>query len=82
MAETFLGVCVCGLLCLAASTAIDGDTTFGIVVPINLRPMSAMSVLLGDVVIALAFAMAAAAALTQHHSLTQRDLGLMKLCEY
>jgi hypothetical protein len=37
-------------------------TTFGIIVPINLRPMAATGVLLGDVVIALAFAAAAAAA--------------------
>ena len=36
--------------------------TFGIVAPIDLRPMAAAGVLLGDVVIALAFVAAAAAA--------------------
>jgi hypothetical protein len=36
--------------------------TFGIVMPINLRPMTATGILPGDVVIALAFAAAAAVA--------------------
>ncbi len=35
---------------------------FGIVAPIGLRPMTATGILLGDIVIALAFAVAAAAA--------------------
>ncbi len=39
--------------------------TFGIIMPINLRPMAATGILPGDVVIALVFAaVAAAAALT------------------
>ncbi len=37
-------------------------TTFGIVVPIDLRPMTATGILPGDVVIVLAFAAAAAVA--------------------
>jgi hypothetical protein len=41
--------------------------------------MAATGVLLGDVVIALMFAAAAATALMQHHSVAQREMGLMKL---
>jgi hypothetical protein len=44
--------------------------------------MAAMGVLLGDVMIVLTFAAAAATASMRHHSVAQRELGLMKLCKY
>ncbi len=62
-------------------------TTFRIVAPINLRPMAATGILLGDVVIALAFVVVAAAVMastfvgggrsSRHCSVARRELGLI-----
>ncbi len=60
MPKPFLGVCVCGLLCRAVPPQLQ--TMFGIIALINLRPMTASGVPLGDVVIALVFAVAVVAA--------------------
>jgi hypothetical protein len=68
-------------------------TTFGIIMPIDLRPMAAVRIPPGNIVVALEFAAAAAAAVAsmfgggggrslQHCSIAQRELVLMTLCKY
>jgi hypothetical protein len=60
MPEPFFGVCVRGF-CAALLPPRLPAMTFGIIAPIDLRPMAATGILPGDVVIALAFAAVAAA---------------------
>jgi hypothetical protein len=62
MPKPFLGVCFAAAVYAALLPPRLPASTFGIVVPINLRPMAAMGVPPGDVVIALAFAAAAVVA--------------------